>query len=236
MVGNVSEVVYECQNLSFSYRQKDQVQPVCQSLNLSIWRGDFVCLSGPSGSGKSTLLNLLGLVEKPDDGDIQFVGRAIVGRSESDLNHMRRFEIGFVFQDFQLIDVLTVQENVEYFLTRQQIPRQERLATVEECLKSVGLWEQRAKRPTELSGGQKQRVAIARALAKRPAVIIADEPTASLDVGSGKALMGLLQELNQKYKVTIIVASHDQMVIAHCPRNIRLQDGRIIGDEVKQAC
>ena len=186
---------------------------VLNGITTSVHKGDFVCLTGPSGSGKSTLLNLLGLIEPPQEGQLLFDHQDVKTFSESKLNQIRRFQVGFVFQDFQLIDVLSVEENVEFFLTRQQVPAAERSLRVEQALVDVGLWEHRKKRPGQLSGGQKQRVAIARALAKQPLVIIADEPTASLDHKTGMLIMEHLCLVNQNRAVTLVLASHDPMVL-----------------------
>jgi ABC-type lipoprotein export system ATPase subunit len=226
--------LYTCQSLHYAYREKDRATPVLNGLDMSIEAGDFLCLTGPSGSGKSTLLNLLGLIEHPQDGDFFFKGQDVGALSEKQINEIRRYEIGFIFQDFQLIDVLSVEENVEYFLTRQKIAPLDRKERVEQALEEVGLLSYRHKRPGELSGGQKQRTAIARALAKHPAVIIADEPTASLDLENGRQILELLGKLNERHTVTVVLASHDPMVLDYCHREIRLQDGRIVTERKKR--
>jgi putative ABC transport system ATP-binding protein len=199
-----------------------------RGVTLKIAAGDMVALAGPSGSGKSTLLNLLGLVEPVQKGHVYFEGESLAGLNASRQNAVRRFRLGFVFQQFHLIDVLTVHENVEYFLARQGLGRAERLARVEDALRVVGILDQSAKRVTELSGGQRQRVAIARALAKRPAVILADEPTASLDQHTGGSIMDVMGRLNADAGVTFVIASHDPMVLSRVRSVIRLVDGRRI--------
>lgn len=219
-------MLYEGRQLSFTYG-RDRNDQVLKDVEVRIARGEGICLTGPSGSGKSTLLNLLGLIEAPQEGELMFLDNPVKLMSEKDLNDIRRFHVGFIFQDFQLIDVLSVEENVEFFLTRQQIPKAERKKRVAEALQDLGLWEHRHKRPTQLSGGQKQRVAVARALAKQPLVVIADEPTASLDSKTGRQLMENLKNIQEQRGVTLILASHDPMVLEFGLREIRLQDGRI---------
>jgi putative ABC transport system ATP-binding protein len=227
-------MLYEGRQLSFAYG-RDGKDKVLNEVDLRIERGEGVCLTGPSGSGKSTLLHLLGLIEAPQGGDLRFLDRPVHHMSETELNDIRRFHIGFIFQDFQLIDVLSVQENVEFFLTRQQVPKALRQERVEAALRDLGLWEHRSKRPNQLSGGQKQRVAVARALAKEPLVVVADEPTASLDSKTGRQLMENLKSIQERRGVTLILASHDPMVLGFGLREIRMQDGRILaaGEEAR---
>ncbi len=223
--------LYTCQALHYSYREKDSSTPVLNGIDFHISEGDFLCLTGPSGSGKSTLLNLLGMIEMPQEGEFIFKGRQVSELSEKQINEIRRYEIGFIFQDFQLIDVLSIEENVEYFLTRQKIASKERKERVESALLEVGMIDFRHKRPGELSGGQKQRAAIARALAKRPSVIVADEPTASLDLANGRQVMETLAKLNERHGVTVVIASHDAMVLQYAHREIKLLDGRILQEK-----
>jgi len=218
--------MYQCQNVGFSYKLDAMETPAIIDLTCEIPRGSFFGLSGPSGSGKSTLLNLLGLIESPHKGQIFFDGNPVSSLPESEKNHLRRFRRGFVFQSFQLIDVLTVEENVEYFLVRQNVPHKIRQELVSASLEKTGIYQHRTKRPNQLSGGQKQRVAIARALAKRPAVIIADEPTASLDGKTGAQVMDLLAELNNTDKLTIVMSSHDPKVLNYCTHIMTLVDGQ----------
>jgi putative ABC transport system ATP-binding protein len=220
-------MLYEGRQLTFAYG-RDGKDKVLNEVDLLIDKGEGICLTGPSGSGKSTLLNLLGLIEAPQGGDLRFLDRPVHAMKEGELNDIRRFHIGFIFQDFQLIDVLSVEENVEFFLTRQQVPKKLRQERVAEALQDLGLWEHRHKRPNQLSGGQKQRVAVARALAKQPLVVVADEPTASLDSRTGRQLMENLKSIQEKRGVTLILASHDPMVLGFGLREIRMQDGRIL--------
>jgi ABC-type lipoprotein export system ATPase subunit len=228
----MSTPIFQVKDLRFDYSLGGQNVPALRGVSLSIDKKELVCLTGPSGSGKTTLLNLLGLIEPIQKGDIVFAGKSYQGISESEKNKIRRYQIGFIFQSFQLFPVLTAEENVEYFLARQGISKDERKKRVEEALRAVGLWENhRAKKPLEMSGGQRQRVAVARAIAKRPEVIIADEPTASLDQKTGRELMELFTELNRNIGATFIVSSHDPMVREFLPRRIHLLDGQLTDEK-----
>jgi len=219
--------LYEVRDVHFSYRLGELRAPALNGVTLDIARGDFVCLSGPSGSGKTTLLNLLGLIEPVQEGSVALGGRSVQALTERERNRIRRYQIGFVFQTFQLFPVLRADENVEYFLTRQRLSREIRRERVRSALEVVGIWEHRHKRPSEMSGGQRQRVAVARALAKQPDVIIADEPTANLDQATGRGVMQVFSELNLERGVTLLMSSHDPMVQDFARRQIRLVDGRI---------
>lgn len=219
--------IYEVKDLSFSYQLGHQHVQALQEVSLDIARGSLVCLSGPSGSGKTTLLSLLGLIEPVQKGEVLFEGKSIREMSEKQRNHARRFRIGFVFQQFHLIPVLTAEENVEFFLTRQGVDKAERKKRVDEALEAVGIASQRKQKPLEMSGGQRQRVALARAIAKRPDVIIADEPTASLDQATGREIMKIFTEQTEKRGVSVIAASHDPMVLGFAARKIELCDGKV---------
>lgn len=221
-------VLYAGSGIAFSYRLGTQTVPALNGVDLSLERGGFYCLAGPSGSGKTTLLNLLGLIENMQTGSLLFNGTDLSKLSENDKNHIRRFHIGYVFQTFNLLPVLRAEENVEYFLHRQGLAAEERRQRVADALNAVGLWEHRYKRPAEMSGGQRQRVGIARALAKKPDLIIGDEPTASLDQETGKGIIDTLVSLNQRSGVTVILSSHDLMVQARSQHLIGLRDGRIV--------
>jgi len=218
--------LYEIEKLTSDYALGKHKGRALQDVSVKGGRGELVCLEGPSGSGKTTLLSVMGLIEPPQAGKVVFEGKDLGTLSEADKNHLRRFRIGFVFQQFHLIPVLTAAENVEYFLARQGVAKAERRKRVDEALELVGLAAQRAQKPLEMSGGQRQRVALARAMAKRPDVIIADEPTASLDQGTGREVMTLFKELNESRGVTVVLASHDPMVQSFAGRRIRLQDGQ----------
>ncbi|HSA59913.1 MAG TPA: ABC transporter ATP-binding protein [bacterium] len=200
-------------------------------IDLSISPGAFAVLAGPSGSGKSTILHLIGALDRPSEGRVLIEGDDLYRRSRKELADFRLHKIGFVFQAYNLIPVLTARENVEYPLLLQRIPPDGRRARSEDLLRRVGLGDQSGKRPGEMSGGQQQRVAVARALAARPRIILADEPTANLDSKTGSELIDLFRELNEQYKVTFVFASHDPMVIRRAHQIVRLKDGRVEGEE-----
>jgi len=222
------KILYKSIGLKFSYPLEKEKVAAIQGMDFEIPEKSFVTISGPSGSGKSTLLNLLGLIEPVQEGKLFLLGQEIGRMSEKEKNRVRRYQVGFIFQQFHLFPILTAEENIQYFLTRQTLPKQEVAARTKEALELVGLWEHRKKRPSELSGGQKQRVAIARALAKQPEVIIGDEPTASLDQKNGKGVMEILKEFVERGK-TVILTTHDSMVQSFGDMNLHLVDGRIEG-------
>jgi len=201
-----------------------------QSTDLVITRGEFICIAGPSGSGKTTLLNLLGCIDEPSAGKICLIGRMVGTLRRREAALLRRACIGFVFQSFNLIPVLTAFENVEYVLLLKGVPARERLQLVRDVLDRVGLAGLGAKKPRELSGGQQQRVAVARAIVGGPAIVLADEPTANLDSTSGEKLMSLLREINRQRGTTFVFSSHDPRVINSADRIIRLTDGQVVSD------
>ena len=222
--------LFEIGGLNFDYSLGTQTVHALRDVDLVINEGDFICLAGPSGSGKSTLLKILGLIEPVKKGHVFFKGEDFGALNETAKNRIRKFQLGFIFQEFHLLPILNAEENVEYFLIRQRLKRDTRKERVRAALDAVGLDDHRLKRPREMSGGQRQRVAIARAIAKRPDVIIADEPTASLDQETGKTIMEIITELNRERGVSVIVASHDPMVLAMSDKVIRLRDGQIVDD------
>jgi putative ABC transport system ATP-binding protein len=219
------KLLFSIQNVSFSYSLRSLKVQALSNLSLEIPSHSLIAFSGPSGSGKSTLLNLLGLIEPMQDGKIIFQNEDLSILGQKRKNEIRKSKIGFIFQQFHLMPVLTAEENVEYFLKRQNIPKKEIGKRTEEALKAVGLWEHRNKKPSELSGGQKQRVAIARAIAKKPEVIIADEPTASLDQKTGKEIMEIFARLVKEEGVSILLTTHDPMVQSFAQQNFHIQDG-----------
>lgn len=222
-------MIYRARDLHFQYWLDQHPVPALRGVSLDIAEGESWVLSGPSGSGKSTLLALLGLIEPIQSGSLQFFGEQTSAISEDRRNHLRRHEIGFVFQSFQLFPTLSAEENVEYFLIRQGVPTLERKERVKQALEAVGLWNRRQHRPLELSGGQRQRVAIARAAAKRPKVILADEPTASLDQQTGREILSMLDEFRRSFNCTLVIASHDPMVLDRAGKVFRLMDGMEAG-------
>jgi putative ABC transport system ATP-binding protein len=198
-----------------------------RGVDLTIQRGESVAIWGPSGSGKSTLLNLLGLIDGPDQGTVRFEGQDVRALSDDALTDCRNRKIGFVFQSFNLVPVLTALENVLLPLQIQGLEARAARARAGEWLERVGLERFRDFRPDKLSGGQRQRVAIARALVGGPALVIADEPTANLDSENSRAVIDLLQEMNAETGVTCVFSTHDPRLLEHVPRKVRLVDGRI---------
>ena len=200
-------------------------------VSFKVERGEFTALAGPSGSGKSTLLNLIGTLDRPTKGEIVHDGRSVSGLPPEQLADFRLGALGFVFQAYNLIPVLTAAENVEYPLVLRGVGAQERRAAALEALKWVGLESYADRRPDMLSGGQQQRVAVARAIVHRPALVLADEPTANLDSKTGAALLDLMQSLNQEHAVTFLFSSHDPAVLSRARRVVHLQDGELHGEE-----
>ena len=202
-------------------------------IDLSIGKEEFIVISGPSGSGKSTLLNIIGGLDTPSVGRVKLEGTVITELNENDLALFRRENIGFVFQAYNLIPVLTVKENIEYVMRLMGIPQSECDARVLEVARELDIDAYLNKLPDHLSGGQQQRVAVARAVASKPKLILADEPTANLDTVNAQKLMELMRRLNAEEKVTIIFSSHDPMVISKARRSIVLRDGSIIEDTLR---
>jgi putative ABC transport system ATP-binding protein len=208
-----------------SYRLGQTEVPALKDVTLSIERGEFTALMGPSGSGKSTLLNICGLIDRPDAGVCRMGGEDTTIMSEEDLTYVRRERIGFVFQGFNLVPVMTVAENVELPLLLNGEPSPAREGAVRDVLEQVGLTELSQRRPDELSGGQRQRVAIARALVKSPQLVIADEPTANLDGETARQIISLMHELGRSGAVTFLIATHDSRMADRCDRLVRMSDG-----------
>ena len=203
-----------------------------RGVDFSLSSSEFVSLSGPSGSGKSTLLNIVGGLDRQDEGIIKLDGEELAPLSEGDLAALRLRKIGFVFQAYNLVPVLSALENVEFILQLQGVGGAKRQARAKQALKSLGLIELQDRRPGEMSGGQQQRVAIARAIVTNPVLLLADEPSANLDSETTKELMELLRNLNETQGMTIITATHDPMVMGYAKRQVRLRDGTVERDEV----
>lgn len=202
-------------------------------IDLSIHQGEFTAIVGPSGSGKTTLLNIIGGLDNPTEGSVVIDGTDISELSGNKIIDFRKEKIGFVFQAYNLIPVLTALENVAFVMLLQKKSKEERQARAKELLHAVGLEDKLNKRPAELSGGQQQRVAVARALASKPAFILADEPTANLDSTSTNTLLDIMAKLNQEESITFIFSTHDQRVIDRARRVITLVDGKIASDETQ---
>jgi putative ABC transport system ATP-binding protein len=219
-----------CIDLCRTYRQGDEDIKALDHVSIEIASGGFVCLSAPSGGGKTTLLNAIGGLDIPDSGEVYVDDQRIDNLSKGELADLRLRQIGFVFQAYNLIPVLSAQENVEFVMQVQGVAADERNEKARAILDEVGLQGLENRRPAEMSGGQQQRVAVARAVASRPALILADEPTANLDSKTSDGLMELFTELNESHKSTFIIASHDQRVMNYAKRLIRMLDGRIVDD------
>ncbi len=229
------DVVIRTEKLSRIYQQGSVEVRALHEVNFTCCRGELTALSGPSGSGKSTLLNLLGTLDRPSSGRIELAGREVSGLSRAEAARFRLAHVGFVFQAYNLLPVLTAYENAEYTLALQGVPLSQRRKVVAPLLERVGLGPMMDRRPPELSGGQQQRVAVVRAIASRPAFVLADEPTANLDSESSVALLSLFEELNRSDGITFILASHDAQVIARARRVLRLRDGIIAAEQRQEA-
>lgn len=220
----------EIKNLNKIYDETKVPVHALKDINLQIEKGEFTAIVGPSGSGKTTLLNMIGGLDSPTSGQIIINGKDISTLKTDDLIDFRLHNIGFVFQSFNLIPVLTAKENVEFVMLLQGITKSKRERRTIELLKSVGLEDKIDSRPFELSGGQQQRVAVARAIASHPSFVLADEPTANLDSESAESLLSIMEELNKNLSMTFIFATHDNKVIRKVRRVITLEDGKIKSD------
>jgi putative ABC transport system ATP-binding protein len=224
-----------CIDVCKTYRQGDQEIKALDHVDLEIMDGGFVCLSAPSGGGKTTLLNAIGGLDIPDSGEIWVAGQRIDQMSKGELAALRLKQIGFVFQAYNLVPVLSARENVEFVMQVQGLSSVERHDRAMAILEEVGLNGLEDRRPAEMSGGQQQRVAVARAIVSRPALVLADEPTANLDSKTSDELMSLFVHLNQNHVTTFVIATHDRRVMAYAKRLIKMLDGRIVDDIAQQA-
>ena len=212
-----------------NYTLGNVVVPALRGVTLDVMEGDFIAIAGPSGSGKTTLLNLIGCVDTPTSGTVEVEGKDTRQLSERQLTTLRLNTIGFIFQSFNLVAVLSVFQNVELpLLLQRQLTGEERAKRVMEVLDKVDIREYASHRPSELSGGQRQRVAIARALVTRPGIVLADEPTANLDSVTGQNILDLMKELNRTERTTFIFSTHDQKVMTHANAIVRLADGKFV--------
>jgi putative ABC transport system ATP-binding protein len=225
--------IVECQGVSKTYQQGKVEVTALTNVYLNVAKGGFIALAGPSGSGKTTLLNLIGGLDKPDSGAIRVDGQAYEDLNSSQMADLRLTHIGFVFQSYNLIPVLSALENVEYVMLLQGRPANERRQRAREILNIVGLGDKYNRRPAELSGGQQQRVAVARAIVSNPSIVLADEPTANLDSKTGESLLQLMRQMNQERSVTFIFSTHDKMVMDYARRIVVIRDGRISEDSRK---
>jgi putative ABC transport system ATP-binding protein len=220
--------VVELQAVFKTYHLGQHVIPALQGVDLSVQRGELLALTGPSGSGKSTILNLCGLIDTADSGDIVLGGQSVNALDEVQRTLLRRDALGFVFQSFNLVPVMTVYDNVDYPLFIAGVPANERRERVMAQLQAVGLQDHAQHRPDALSGGQRQRVAIARALVKRPKLVIADEPTASLDSHTADQVLDLMRERGHAEGAAFVIATHDSRLTSRCDRILNLLDGRLV--------
>ena len=225
--------VIEIENLEKIYNESEIKVHAIRGIDLSFEQGEFAAIVGPSGSGKTTLLNMLGGLDNPSTGKITIGGVDISSLKSSELINFRLFNIGFVFQAYNLIPVLTAKENVEFVMHLQGKPKTERDARTKELLESVGLGDRLDSRPSKLSGGQQQRVAVARALASKPKFVLADEPTANLDTEATENLLDIMERLNREENITFIFATHDARVMKKARRVITIEDGRVLSDITK---
>ena len=215
------------------FREGEHVVHAVDGIDFILEKGDFAALAGPSGSGKTTLLNLIGGLDRPDNGDISIDGEVTNTRSDDELTELRLHKIGFVFQAYNLIPVLTAYENVQFVLQIQGVPEQEHRNRILPLFSEIGIDGLENRFPAQLSGGQQQRVAVARAVIGDPAIVLADEPTANLDSETAANLLRMMRQLNEEKQVTFLFSTHDPMVIEQARRVVRLRDGKVKSDERK---
>ena len=223
--------MFEMHGLTKAYRTSDIETTALDNINLEINAAEFIAIMGPSGCGKSTLLNIIGMLDSPDSGSYSFLGEDVAGYGESKLADIRKHNIGFIFQSFNLVDELTVAENVMLPLLYQKVPTKERDERVQTVLERVGIAHRAGHRPQQLSGGQQQRVAVARAVVNNPKLILADEPTGNLDTTNGEEVLKLLNQLNRD-GTTIVMVTHDPGHADHAARVINMLDGRVLSENV----
>ncbi len=222
--------VVEINEVQKTYHDTEVEVRAVNGVTLSFEKGDFAVIVGPSGSGKTTLLNLIGGLDQPTAGEIIVAGHRLSELKPSELIDFRMEHVGFVFQSYNLIPVLTAAENVGFIMSLQKWPKEKRMARTDELMEAVGLSDRHKSRPSQLSGGQQQRVAVARALAPRPEFILADEPTANLDSKSAETLLDIMEKLNREEEMTFIFSTHDVRVMKRARRVITLEDGKVVSD------
>jgi len=227
---NIPELIRAI-DVSKQYRSGEVTVDALNSVTLTIKRGEFCAVAGPSGSGKTTLLYVISGLDVPSSGTVILDGKPVSAMSGGELSDFRRDHIGFVFQSYNLIPVLTVRENIEYIMLLQGVPEEERRSRVSNILEEVSLGGMENRLPTQLSGGQQQRVAVARAMVSQPDIILADEPTANLDSRTGESLIEMMRQLNERRGMTFLFSTHETMIMERAKRLILLKDGRIEKDE-----
>ncbi|RKZ32793.1 ABC transporter ATP-binding protein [bacterium] len=230
----IGKEVIVTENLKKTYHDNGIPVYAVRGVDLTITRGEFTAIMGPSGSGKTTLLNLISGLDTPTEGKVWLNSKLVSEMTGNELSDFRRDNIGFIFQAYNLIPVLTVEENVEYIMLLQGVPPEERHKRVLKILEEVGLVEMIDRKPPQLSGGQQQRVAVARAMVAKPAIILADEPTANLDSETSGELLDMMRKLNESTGMTFLFSSHDPIVIQRARRVITLTDGKISNDKIKR--
>ena len=230
----MNEWALKLKDVRKTYRTGPIEVPALRGVTLSIGAGEFAATAGPSGSGKTTLLNIIGGLDRADTGDIWVAGQNLQVLSSGELAHLRLQRIGFVFQTYNLLPVLTALENAEFTLLLQGMPARQRREKVEKLFSEIGLAGLEDRRPAELSGGQQQRVAVARAMVTEPALILADEPTANLDSASAIALLDVMEQLNRTTGTTFLFSTHDPQVMERAHRLIRLRDGQVVSDDTRK--
>ena len=225
--------IVECRDILKTYHQGRVAVPALKGITLSIQKGEFAALAGPSGSGKTTLLNIIGGLDSADSGQVGLDGEALDELNPTRLADLRLHRVGFVFQAYNLIPVLSAVENVEFVMLLQGVSPAERRKRAKAILDDVDLQGKYDRRPAELSGGQQQRVAVARAIVANPSIVLADEPTANLDSSTGRGLLEIMKKMNEQKQVTFIFSTHDRMVMEYARRLIQLRDGQVVDDQVK---
>ena len=232
----MDKVLVAAQGVKKVFRTGDIAVEALRGIDLEIGSGEFMAIVGPSGSGKTTLLNLIGALDVPTSGRIALFDRELGQLSRSERAELRLRSLGFVFQAYNLVPVLTARENVEFVLELQGMDPKKRRARAEETLTELGLGELADRRPSQMSGGQQQRVAVARAVASRPGLVLADEPTANLDSDNAQALLQMMRRLRDEMGMTFVFSTHDPLVISYASRVVTLRDGEVLSDERKDTC
>lgn len=227
----MADAVLQAEHVTKDYESHGVVTRALDDVSIEVESGEFSALAGPSGSGKTTLLNMLGTIDAPSSGIVRVGGADVGAMNEDERSDLRLHELGFIFQSYNLIPVLSATENVEFVLLLQGIPARERRAKAERTLTDLGLGDLLRKRPTAMSGGQQQRVAVARAIAAEPSIVLADEPTANLDSHTAENLLDLMLRMNEERGVTFLFSTHDKRVMDRARRIVHLVDGRIESDE-----
>ena len=225
--------IVECKDVKKTYQQGKTDVHALKGVSLIVHKGGFLALAGPSGSGKTTLLNIIGGLDSADSGSVTVDGNTLENMNQSQLADLRLKKVGFVFQAYNLVPVLSALENVEFVMQLQGVGSSERRERATSILNDVGLEDKYNSRPAELSGGQQQRVAVARAIVSNPSIVLADEPTANLDSKTGEGLLEMMRQMNEKKNVTFIFSTHDRMVMNFSRRLVKIRDGQVADDQVK---